>query len=90
MATFTVRIVRVVGIVICLIAILSFLLFALDQTSTASGHQQAELSGATVAQTHESGFRTQRRRSLGTDELARSPGSARANGASARCGCCSR
>ncbi len=46
---------RTVSVVVCLIAILSFLLFALNQTSTASGHQQEELSGAKTAQTHSSG-----------------------------------
>ncbi len=54
-----------VSIVICLIAMLSFLLFALNQTSTASGQQQEALVNSPKqaegkpAQTHpsESGFR---------------------------------
>ena len=58
MAAFAVRLIRTVSIGVCLVAILSFLLFALNQTSTASGHQQEELSGKpAAAQTHESSFR---------------------------------
>jgi hypothetical protein len=54
-----VKLIRTVSVVVCLIAILSFLLFALNQTSTASGQQQDELAGAKSAQTQssESGFR---------------------------------
>ena len=57
-AALAVKLLRTVSIGVCLIAILSFLLFALNQTSTASGHQQEELSGRpAAAQAHESGFR---------------------------------
>jgi hypothetical protein len=54
-----VKLIRTVSLVVCLIAILSFLLFALNQTSTASGQQQEELSGTKSAQTKssDSGFR---------------------------------
>jgi hypothetical protein len=40
------RLLRLVSIVICLIAIASFATFALDQTSSASNHQQAEVNAA--------------------------------------------
>ena len=50
MATFAGRVLRAVGIAICVIAILSFLMFALNRTSTASGHQQEELSGQPAGQ----------------------------------------
>jgi hypothetical protein len=60
----SVKALRAASLVICLIVATSFLLFAIDQTSTASGHQQEELgSKAPVAHTtagttaHESGFR---------------------------------
>jgi hypothetical protein len=39
------RLLRTVSIAVCLVAILSFLLFALNQTSTASGQQQEALGG---------------------------------------------
>jgi hypothetical protein len=39
------RILRLASIVICVIAALYFGAFALDQTSSASSHQQAELNG---------------------------------------------
>jgi hypothetical protein len=42
---FFARILRLASIVICVIAVLYFGAFALDQTSTASSHQQAELGG---------------------------------------------
>lgn len=42
------KLIRVASVVICLIAAVSFLLFAVDQTSTASGHQQEELAGTTT------------------------------------------
>jgi len=59
---------RTVSIVLCMIAALSFLLFALNQTSTASGRQQESLSesappkhgsasGSTQKGESESGFR---------------------------------
>jgi len=50
-----VKLIRTVSVAVCLIAILSFVLFALNQTSTASGHQQEELSGAKATQTQSSG-----------------------------------
>jgi hypothetical protein len=62
---FAVTTIRTVSIGLCLIAALSFLLFAVNQTSTASGKQQEALSG-TSAQSEakaahkpatESGFR---------------------------------
>ena len=58
MGTAVSRVLRTVSIVVCAIAIVSFLLFAVNQTSTASGQQQRVLSGsATPAQTHENGAR---------------------------------
>jgi hypothetical protein len=39
------RLVRLASVSICLIAIASFVLFAVDQTSTASAHQQSVLNG---------------------------------------------
>lgn len=42
---FFARILRLASIVICAIAALYFATFALDQTSSASSHQQAELNG---------------------------------------------
>jgi hypothetical protein len=51
------KVIRVASITICLIVAVSFLLFAVNETSTASGHQQAELSGQpAAAQTHEGSF----------------------------------
>jgi hypothetical protein len=62
--SFSVKALRAASILICLIVATSFLLFAIDQTSTASGHQQEELgSKAPTVQTtagntaHESGLR---------------------------------
>lgn len=40
------RVLRLVSIAICLIAIAWFASFALDQTSSASNHQQAEVNAA--------------------------------------------
>jgi hypothetical protein len=63
MATAAVKVMRAASIVLCLIVIASFLLFAVNQTSTASGKQQEELGSKPVAtQTaaeskHESGAR---------------------------------
>ncbi len=64
MTVLLVRVLRTASIAICLIVIASFLLFAVNQTSTASGHQQEELSGqpavthsAGAGASHESGFR---------------------------------
>ncbi len=55
-----VKLLRAASILLCLIVALSTLLFALNQTSTASGHQQEELSGkAPVTRTahpHQNGF----------------------------------
>ena len=55
---------RAASIAICLIVATSFLLFALNQSSTASGHQQEELGSkapaaqtATGAKPRETGFR---------------------------------
>jgi len=58
------KLIHAASILICLIVALSFLLFAINQTSTASGRQQEEL-GSTAAATqtppgttpHESSFR---------------------------------
>jgi hypothetical protein len=49
---------RVASIALCLLVAVSFLLFAVNQTSTASGHQQAELAGAS-ALTQNQGTHTQ-------------------------------
>jgi len=55
---FTANLLRTISIALCLIAAISFLLFALNQTSTASGKQQASLSGKTVQPSEsERGFR---------------------------------
>ncbi len=52
------RALRVASIVLCMIVALSTLLFAVNQTSTASGNQQEELAGQSAAAhtTHTSGF----------------------------------
>jgi hypothetical protein len=42
-------ILRLASVAICLITIASFALFAIDQTSTASAHQQKELNGETTS-----------------------------------------
>jgi len=59
-----VRVLRTASIAICLIVAVSVLLFAVNQTSTASGHQQEELGekpavtqSAGMGASHESGFR---------------------------------
>ena len=59
MASAAVRVLRAVGIVVCVIACVSFLLFAVNQTSTASGHQQEQLAEKTTVThaSHKSGFR---------------------------------
>ncbi len=64
MTSVSAKALRTASIVICLIVATSFLLFAINETSTASGHQQEQLgSKAPAAQTmagttaHESGFR---------------------------------
>jgi hypothetical protein len=61
MASLFVKALRLASIAICLIVACSFLLFAVNQTSTASGHQQELLSGQASAQSpsgkHESGLR---------------------------------
>jgi hypothetical protein len=57
------KLLRTASIVLCLIAIASFGVFAVNQTSTASGRQQDELSGkpkvtqTTGSSKHERGFR---------------------------------
>ena len=40
------RVLRLASLVICLVAIASFVLFAVNQTSSASTHQQESLNGA--------------------------------------------
>jgi hypothetical protein len=40
------RVLRLASIVICLVALASFALFALDQTKSASSHQQAAVNNA--------------------------------------------
>ena len=45
------RLLRLASIVICLIALASFAIFALDQTGSASNHQQAEVNAAAPAGT---------------------------------------
>jgi hypothetical protein len=53
-----VRLLRTASIVICLIVIASFAVFVVDQTKSASGHQQEELTGESVESRtvkHESG-----------------------------------
>jgi hypothetical protein len=49
MATAAVKVMRAASIVLCLIVIASFLLFAVNQTSTASGKQQEVLGSKPVA-----------------------------------------
>lgn len=49
---------RVASVALCLLVALSFLLFAVNQTSTASGHQQAELAGGSAV-THAHGSHAQ-------------------------------
>jgi hypothetical protein len=43
------RVLRLASIAICLIAIVSFATFALDQTSSASSHQQAQVDASVPA-----------------------------------------
>jgi TRAP-type C4-dicarboxylate transport system permease small subunit len=45
------RLLRIASVVICLISVAWFLLFALNQTSSASNHQQAEIYTAPGAPT---------------------------------------
>ena len=52
---FLVRILRLASIVISAIAVLYFATFALDQTGSASSHQQAEVNGAEPTTTTSSG-----------------------------------
>jgi hypothetical protein len=49
-ASLLIKALRAASVVICLIVAASFLVFAVDQTSTASGHQQEEL-GPTATST---------------------------------------
>ncbi len=51
MASAFVKVLRAASILLCGIVILSTLLFAVNQTSTASGHQQEELAEKTPAHT---------------------------------------
>lgn len=60
------RVLRLASIAICLIAIASFLTFALDQTGSASNHQQAKVneaspstSGTTSTGSSKSGHKSQ-------------------------------
>jgi hypothetical protein len=46
-----VRLLRLASFVICLIVIASFVVFAVDQTQTASTHQQEQLAGGSPATT---------------------------------------
>lgn len=48
MTTVVVRALRLASVAICLLVAASFLLFVLSQTSTASGHQQEEITGSPV------------------------------------------
>lgn len=48
------RILRLTSIAICAIAVLWFATFALDQSKSASAHQQAEVNAAAPAQMRES------------------------------------
>jgi hypothetical protein len=64
-----VKLLRVASIVLCLIVIVSTLLFAVNRTSTASGHQREELGETTVvtqtaSKSHENAFHK------GVDEVA--------------------
>jgi hypothetical protein len=58
---------RLASVVLCLIVIVSFALFAIDQTSSASAHQQAKLnditrtSGVSAAPTKDAGKGSARR-----------------------------
>jgi hypothetical protein len=54
MADAAVKLLRAASIVLCLIVVASFLLFAVNQTSTASGKQQ-EVLGSKAASTHTAG-----------------------------------
>jgi hypothetical protein len=51
MTAVTVKALRLASVAICLIVAASFLLFALSQTSTASGRQQEEVTGRPAATT---------------------------------------
>ena len=61
---------RVASIAICLIVALSFLLFAVNQTSTASGHQQAELAGGSAVSQSNGGHARERGIHRTIDEAA--------------------
>ena len=43
-----VKLLRAASVLLCLVVAVSMLLFAVNQTSTASGHQQEELTGQTT------------------------------------------
>lgn len=65
---FIARILRLGSIVICTIAVLYFAAFALDQTSTASSHQQAEVSAAGPPGTTSESSTTQAKQKSGVHE----------------------
>jgi hypothetical protein len=46
MLTSIARLLRLASLVICAIVIASFVIFAVDQTNSASNHQQAQIAGA--------------------------------------------
>ena len=50
MTSSIVRLLRLAAFVICLIVIASFVTFAVQQTKTASGHQQEQLGGSASTQ----------------------------------------
>lgn len=65
---FIARILRLGSIVICTIAVLYFAAFALDQTGTASSHQQAEVSAAGPAGATSESSTTQAKQESGVHE----------------------
>ena len=64
------RTIRLVSRVICVIVILWFAVFAIDQTKSASGHQQQELKGQTAseARQEEADRRAQEKKKSGLHE----------------------
>lgn len=65
---FIARILRLASIVICAIAVLYFAAFALDQSSSASTHQQAEVNAAGPPGTTGESAGTQTKRESGVHE----------------------
>ena len=65
---FIARILRLASIVICAIAVLYFAAFALDQSSSASTHQQAEVSAAGPPGTTSESSGTQAKQESGVHE----------------------